>query len=161
MFKEDALTSFNQFECNRTLDEMKMPERWSSVDFFPDIADARNWRFEQSKLFHFSGILRGIGIGHHQADVVPHQIDLLIAKALHKLMDIGGNRLLVVTCGRPRRVAKTAHVRCEDRVVRTELIEKRNPHVRRVAESVNQYERLFPGSGLQVVNLYIAQVRRV
>src|SRR5213078_2475941 len=132
MFKEDALTSFNQFECNRTLDEMKMPERWSSVDFFPDIAD-----------------------------VVAHQIDLLIAKALHKLTDIGGNRLLVVTCGRPRRVAKTAHVRCEDRVVRTELIEKRNPHVRRVAESVNQYERLFPGSGLQVANLYIAQVRRV
>src|SRR5437867_12966369 len=33
MHKEDALTSFNEVECNRTLDELKMRDRSSSVAY--------------------------------------------------------------------------------------------------------------------------------
>src|SRR5437879_6011278 len=90
---------------------------------------------------------------------MPSEIDLLKAKAFHKFVHITGYRLLVVTRRRPRRLAEAAHVRRDDCVILSEFVEKRNPHVRGIAKAVNQYERLLPGSCLQVVNCDGAQVR--
>src|SRR6266571_2230055 len=88
-----------------------------------------------------------------------NEIDLLKANAFHKFVHISGYRLLVVTRRRPRRLAEAAHIRRDDGVILSEFVEKRNPHVRGIAEAVNQNERLLPGSCLQVVNSDGAQVR--
>src|SRR5438128_11762361 len=87
------------------------------------------------------------------------EIDLLKAKAFHKFVHITGYCLLVVTRRWTRRFAEAAHIRRDDGVILSECVEKRNPHVRGIAEAVNQYERLLPGSCLQVVNFDGAQVR--
>src|SRR3989442_14285060 len=89
---------------------------------------------------------------------MPNEIDLLKAKAFHKFVHITGYRLLVVTPRRPRRLAEAAHVRRDDCVILSEFVEKWNPHVRGIAESVNQYQRLLPSPGLQVMNFDGAQV---
>src|SRR5205085_4516680 len=89
---------------------------------------------------------------------MPSEIDLLKAKAFHKFVHITGYRLLVVTHRRPRRLAEAAHVRRDDCVILSEFVEKRNPHVRGIAEAVNQYERLLPSPRLQVMNFDAAQV---
>ena len=52
-------------------------------------------------------------------------------------MDVSSYRLLVVTRPRTRRLAKTAHIRRDDCVVLSEILEKPNPHVRGIAEAVN------------------------
>src|SRR4029077_2090220 len=131
---------------------MKMPQSRSGIDLLPNIADTRNRRFEQRELSDFVRILRGIGVRHHQADVMTNEIDLLKAKAFYEFVHITGYRLLIVTRRRPRRLAEAAHIRRDDCVILSEFVEKRNPHVRGIAEAVNQYERLLPGSCLQVMN---------
>ncbi len=40
------------------------------------------------------------------------------------------------------------------------LVEERDPHMRGIAEPVNEDERVFPRSGFQIVNLKGPQVRR-
>src|SRR6266571_5663347 len=87
------------------------------------------------------------------------EIDLLKAKAFHKFVHITGYRLLVVTRRRPRGLAEAAHIRRDDCVILSEFVEKWNPHVRGIAEAVNQYERLLPSPRLQVMNFDGAQVR--
>jgi len=61
---------------------------------------------------------------------------------------------------RPGGVAEAAHIGRYDGVILAEIVEQRNPHVRRVTESMNQYERLRSGAGFQVVKPHGVQIRR-
>jgi len=47
-----------------------------------------------------------------------------------------------------RRLAQAAHIRRDDGVVLSELVEKPNSTYESIAEPVSQYERLLPGSCL-------------
>src|SRR3954471_23702837 len=105
-----------------------MPESRRRKDLLPNIANTWDGRFEQRQLIDFARVLGGVGISHHQADVVTDKIDLPVAKAFHKFVNVYGYRLFVVPSRRTGGIAETAHVRSNDRVVISELVKKRNPH---------------------------------
>src|SRR5215510_14837801 len=132
---------------------MKMPESRSGVDLLPNVADAWNRRFEQGQLFNFVWVLRSVRVSDHQSNVVPDQIDLLIAKTFHECVNIISHRLLIVTSGRTRRLAEAAQIRINDRVIFAELVKERNPHVRGITETVNEDERVFSRPGFPAMNL--------
>src|SRR5437879_5663928 len=85
-----------QFKRHRTVHKMKMPKCGGCVYLFPNVADARNRRIQQSELFDLGGKLRGISIGHHHPNVVTDEIDIFVPEALNQLMDIGGGSFLVI-----------------------------------------------------------------
>src|SRR5215468_10795328 len=114
---------------------MEMPERRCRIDLVPHVSDARNRRFKQRESLHLTWILSGVGISNHQADVVADKVNSCIAKALQELVNIGGNGLLIVMPFRPGGVAEAAHIGRYDGVILAEIVEQRNPHVRRVTES--------------------------
>src|SRR5262249_56876137 len=111
---------------------MKMPESGSGVDLLPNVADAWNRRFEQGQLFNFVWVLRGVCISDHQSNVVPDQIDLLIAKTFHECVNIISHRLLIVTSGGTRKLPQGAQIPSQDRVNFFETVKERNPHFRRI-----------------------------
>src|ERR1700745_3492381 len=90
---------------------MKMPKRGSCVDLFPNVADARNRRIQQSELFDLGGKLRGISIGHHHADVVADEIDVFVPEAFYKLMDIDSGGFFVIASFFSGRLAQAPQIR--------------------------------------------------
>src|SRR5262249_56426876 len=126
---------------------MKMPESGSGVDLLPNVADAWNRRFEQGQLFNFVWVLRGVCISDHQSNVVPDQIDLLIAKTFHECVNIISHRLLIVTSGGTRRLAEGASIPSNDRVIFVGIFKKPNPHVRPITPTANEDEPGFFRSG--------------
>src|SRR5215475_14285976 len=149
MLEESPLTTLDQIQSNRTVYEMEMPERRRRIHLVPDVSNARNRRLEQREFLHLTWILSGVGISDHQADVVADKVNSCIAKATQELMNIGRNGLLIVMAVRPGGVAEAPHIGRYDGVVLAEIVEQRNPHVRRVPEPMNQHERLRPGAGFQ------------
>src|SRR5262245_36128753 len=90
MFKKEAFASLYQVERHRAEDEVEMPEGGSGIDLLPNIADPWNGRLEQSELSNLVGILRGVGIGHHQAEIVSDKINILISETAHNLVNVVG-----------------------------------------------------------------------
>ncbi len=67
--------------------EMEMPEIAQQKHIVP-VADAGQERFHQYQPVDFAGILRRIGIGDHQPDVVPDQPDAVVFEALQQRVDV-------------------------------------------------------------------------
>src|SRR5258706_3647939 len=131
---------------------MKMPKCGGCVYLFPNVADARNRRIQQSELFDLGGKLRGISIGHHHADVVTDEIDFLVSKTLNQLMDIDGGSFLVIASFFSRRLAQAAQIRSNYCVISATIREKRKPHPSIVTEAVYQYQRRLAAAVLEVMN---------
>src|SRR5882672_2128497 len=90
---------------------MKMPKCGGCVYLFPNVADARNRRIQQSELFDLGGKLRGISIGHHHPNIVTDEIDIVVPEARNQLMDIDGGSFLVIASFFSRRLAQAAQIR--------------------------------------------------
>jgi hypothetical protein len=63
------------------------------------IADAGQKCIHQRDALDLIGILRGVGVGHHQADVVADDANAIEAERGGKSVDILGHRFLVVAAG--------------------------------------------------------------
>src|SRR5947209_6680664 len=131
---------------------MKMPKRGSCVYLFPNIADARNRRIQQSELFDLGGKLRGISIGHHHPNVVTDEIDIFVPQTLNQLMDIDGGSFFVIACFFSGRLAQAPQVWCNYCVVFAKIREKRKPHPSIITKAVYQYQRRLAAAGLEVMN---------
>src|ERR1700730_19418625 len=123
MLEKDALASVHQFKRNRAVNKMKMPKGGICIYLFPNVADARNRLIQQGELFDLGGKPRGISIGDHHANVVTNKIDVFVAEALHKLMDIDGRSLLVIACFLSGRLAEAAQIRSNYCVVLAKISE--------------------------------------
>src|SRR5262249_28840681 len=117
---------------------MKMPESGSCINLFPDIADAWDWRFQQGEFFDLARILCRISISNHQADVATDKINAFVAETFDQFSNINCRGLLVISRSGPRGLAETEQVGRDNRIVSAELIEERNPHMRGIAEPMNQ-----------------------
>src|SRR5712664_4140197 len=73
-----------------------MPEAWVVVDRFP-LTYAGEKCIHHNKLFHFGRELRGVGIGDHEADVVPNHPGFLDAERPGKRMNADRRSLHVQT----------------------------------------------------------------
>ncbi len=71
----------------------------------------------------------GVGIGDHEADIVTHQIDLVMTEFLDKFTDALGGRRFVEPLSRHRRVAEAGKVGGDDGVTLGQLRHDLAPHV--------------------------------
>src|ERR1700730_14691476 len=89
--------------------EAEMPNSGVIVDGLPT-TDAWQERVHQNELSHFRGELSGIGVGDHQADVVPDDFSLLYAQRLREIVNADSRTLHVEAVARNVRVSDTGQV---------------------------------------------------
>ena len=75
-----------------------MPDVGIVVDGFPT-GHAGEEGIHQNKFRDFRRELRGVGVGDHQANVVPHNFSFLHAKRLNQIMNADGGALHVEAAG--------------------------------------------------------------
>src|SRR5258708_10135680 len=88
---------------------MEMPEVAHPPNVLPS-SDARQERIHQNVLADLGWILGRIGIGHHQADVVPDDPHVIKAELVHKLPNVLCYGLLVVATMGALRVTGAAQI---------------------------------------------------
>src|SRR5215471_1840304 len=137
---------------------MKMPQGRSRVYLLPNVADARDRRIHQRKLFDLGGKLRRIGIGHHHPNVVADKTDISVTKASDELMDIDGGSLLVIATFLSRRLAESAQVRSDNCVVVAKVPKQRKPHSGVITEAVNQDKWRLAAAGFEVMNAHTIHI---
>ncbi len=89
---------------------MEMPEIAQQKDVVP-LPDAGQERFHQHQPIDLVRVLRRIGIGHHQPDVVADEADPVVFQALHQRVDVLRHGRLGVSILRCGRLAEAAQVR--------------------------------------------------
>ena len=92
--------------------------------------------------FTSAGILRGVGVGDHQADVVAGDPGGLQLERLRQRVDVLRHRLLVVAALRLGGVAEAAQVGRDHQVRLGELGDQRQPHVAGLGVAMQQDHRI-------------------
>ena len=125
----------------RLAEEMEMPEIAQQKDVVP-VADAGQERLHQHEPIDFGRVLRRIGIGDHQPDIVADQTDSVVFQAFHQRMDILRHRLLGVSILGRRRLTEAAQIRRDHSVFVGKLCDQRPPHVAGFGEAMQQHDRI-------------------
>ena len=86
MLEVDAFAAVHQRQ-RRLAVKMEMPEIAHQPNIAP-VPDARQERVHQRDAVDLARILRRIGVGDHQPDVVPDNPDALEAQLLHERVDV-------------------------------------------------------------------------
>ena len=107
---------------------MEVPQVAQQPDLGP-VADAGQEGIHQNDAFHFPGVLRGVGVGDHQANVMTDDFDLVVAERLHQRMNILGEGLLVVAAIRLGRRACATQVGRNDRLPVAQVGHQWSPHM--------------------------------
>ncbi len=151
----DALAAVDQLE-RRLAVEVEVPEVAQQPDVRP-VADAGQERVHQHDAVDLGGILRGVGVGDHQPDVVTGDAHMLVAERGGERVDVLRHGLLVVALLGLGGLAEAAQIGRDDGVGLGELRNQRQPHVAVLGVAVQQEDRLaLPGD--QVVELYAIDV---
>jgi hypothetical protein len=134
----DALSPLDEGE-RRLAVEVEVPEVAQQPYVLP-VADARQERVHEHDLVDLVAILRRVGVGHHQTDVVSHERDLPVAQPAHEAVDVPRQGLLVVAARGSGRSPRTAQVRGDHGVRRPEHGQQGVPHVARLRVAVQQHD---------------------
>ncbi len=141
--------------------EVEVPLVAQQPDLLP-VAHAGQERVHQRDAFHFVRVLRGVGVGHHQADIVADDIDLAVAECLDQGVNVLRHGLLVVARLRNRRPARAAQVRRDDDALVAKPRHERQPHMAGFRVAVQQHDRRAAAApGLQIVQVDAVGVDRV
>jgi hypothetical protein len=112
-----------------------MPEVRIVVDRSP-LPHAGEEGVHHDELRHLGGKLRGVGIGDHQADVMPHDRRLLDAQRADEAMDAAGSGLHVEPACGDRRIPDTGQIRRDHRELPGEGRNHHFPHPRGLGVAV-------------------------
>ena len=122
---------------------MEVPQFTQEPHVLP-VADAGQERVHQHHPLGGLRELRGIGIGHHQPDVVADDADAIELERRRELVDVHGHVPLVVSGGRLGRASGAAQVGHDDGVTLGEQRHERAPHVAGLGIAVQQDHRAAP-----------------
>jgi hypothetical protein len=90
------------------------------------------------ELLDFGGELRGIGIGHHEADVVPDNTGLCNADRLRERMNANGGCLHITAVLGNVGIADAGQVRRNDGEFVLQFVNQRAPHSRGLRVAVQK-----------------------
>ena len=155
MLKVDALPARDKCKGRRAI-EMKMPEIFQEKKS-GRVANTRDEGIHQGEPIYFCGILRGVGVGHHQTDVVASHPCLLNAERLRQRVHVLRHRFLVISGFGLGGIAEAAQVRCHHEVRLRQFLHQRTPHVAVLRVAVKQDHGVALSSN-QVVELHTIDV---
>jgi hypothetical protein len=92
------------------------------------IANPRQKGVHQDHLVNLGRVLRRIGVGHHQTDVMPNESDFFFAELLDKFVNVLCHGLLVVPTLWTFRVARPAQIGRDHRVIFASIGHHRRPY---------------------------------
>ena len=150
MFEIDALAAGDQRQ-RRLAEEVEVPEIAQQKDVIP-FANAGQERFHQHDPVDFARVLRRIGVGDHQSDIVTDQPDTVVFEAFHQCVDVLRHRLLGVSALRRRRLAEAAQIRRDHGVLVGKLCDQRPPHMAGFGKAMQQHDGIAL-AGDQIVQL--------
>ena len=127
MLKVNPFAPRDQRQRRRAV-EMEMPEIAQQEDAVP-VADTGQECFHQHQPIDLAGVLRRIGIGHHQPDIVADQPDAVVFEVFHQRVDVPRHRRLGVAIRRCRGFTEAAQVRSDHGMLVGQFCDQRQPHV--------------------------------
>src|SRR5438093_10439735 len=133
----DALPAFHQRQRHLAM-KVEVPQIAQEPHVLP-IADAWQQGVQQDDPLRSLRELGGIGIRHHQPDVVADDADAIELQRSCQLMDVDRHRLLVVAGRRLGRASCATQIRHDDGVTRGERRHARAPHVAGFGVAVEQH----------------------
>ena len=138
MIEIDPLAAGDQRQ-RRLAVEVEMPEIAQQEDVIP-FADAGQERFHQHEPIDLGGILRRIGIGDHQPDIVADQANAIVFEVLDQRMNVPRHRRLGVTVRGCRGLTEAAQIRRDHGVLVGEFGDQRPPHMAGFGKAVQQHD---------------------
>jgi hypothetical protein len=121
--------------------EMEMPEIAQQEDAVP-VADTGQERFHQHQPIDLAGVLRRIGVGHHQPDIVADQPDAAVFEIFHQRVDVPRHRRLGVTIRGRCAFAEAAQVRRDHGMLVGQFRDHSQPHVAGFGIAMQQHQRV-------------------
>ena len=140
MIEIDPLAAGDQRQ-RRLAEEMEMPEIAQQEDVIP-FADAGQEGFHQHETIDLGGILRRIGIGDHQPDIVADQANAIVFEVLDQRMNVPRHRRLGVAVRGRRGLTEAAQIGRDHGVLVGEFGDQRPPHVAGFGIAVQQHDRI-------------------
>ena len=134
-----------------------MPEIPQQPDGRP-IADAGEEGVHQRDPGHLGRVLRGVGIGDHQPDIMSYDADTLVPEGRGEGANILRHGLLVVTACRLRGIPEAAQIGRDHHMRLGKLRDERTPHMTGLGVPVQEQHRIAFASN-QVVHPDAVDIR--
>src|SRR5579871_527713 len=135
----DTLATLNQGFGGRAI-EAEVPYGGVVVNRLPTLYAGKE-SIHQDELRHLGRKLCSVGVSNHETDVMSHDLRLLHAERLSKVVNTDGGILHVKTVGRDVRVSYPGQVWCDYGKPLGQNGDDRLPHQRGLGVTMQQYER--------------------